>query len=240
VSVLNKDQCPHPPHAHKEEELLLLLAGEIDLILPDAPGLNGDQRMRLKPGQFAYYPAGFPHTLQTVSQDPANYLMFKWHSFPSKTDAPLSFCHFSVFDALEANAGKVGFRTRRLFEGPTACLRKFHCHASTLTPGAGYDAHSDAYDVAIIILEGEVETLDQRVGPHGVIFYRAGEPHGMFNPGKEIAKYVVFEFYGSQTGLPAIPHHTILSFLAKLTDRHRWKRKLRHYSPKRLFKIPKG
>ena len=35
VSVLTQDQCPHPPHTHNEEELLLLLDGEVDLILPD-------------------------------------------------------------------------------------------------------------------------------------------------------------------------------------------------------------
>jgi len=45
VSVLHQNQCPHPPHSHKEEELLLLLSGEVDLILPNAPGLNENQRM---------------------------------------------------------------------------------------------------------------------------------------------------------------------------------------------------
>ena len=196
VSVLHQNQCPHPPHSHKEEELLLLLAGEVDLILPDTPGLTENQRMRLKPGQFVYYPPGFPHTLQTVSETPANYLMFKWYAPWTKTEAPLSFCHFSVFDALGANVVEDGFCARGLFEGPTACLRKLQCHTSTLTPGAGYDPHIDPYEVAIIVLEGEVETIGERVEPYGVIFYKAGEPHGIFNPGKGIAKYLVFELHG--------------------------------------------
>ena len=98
---------------------------------------------------------------------------------------------------VQINAAEIkdGFCSHLVFEGPTAYLRKLHCHTSTLTPGAGYDSHIDDYDVAIIVLEGEVETLGQHVGPHSVIFYRAGEPHGMRNPGKLIAKYVVFEFH---------------------------------------------
>jgi hypothetical protein len=50
--------------------------------------------------------------------------------------------------------------------------------------------------VAIVVLEGEVATLGKRVGPHSVIFYRSGEPHGIRNPGESLAKYVVFEFHG--------------------------------------------
>ena len=196
VSVLHQGHQPHPPHTHKDEELLLLLAGEIDVLLPDAPGLTEDHRMRLQPGQLVYYPAGFPHTLETVSAMPANYLMLKWQAPSTRTEALLSFCHFSVFDALGANAVEDGFCARRLFEGPTACLRKLQCHTSTLTPGAGYDPHIDPYEVAIIVLEGEVETIGERVGPYGVIFYQAGEPHGIFNPGKGIAKYLVFELHG--------------------------------------------
>lgn len=195
VSVLHQGHQPHPPHTHKDEELLLLLAGEIDVLLPDAPGLTEDHRIRLQPGQFAYYPAGFPHTLETVSAMPANYLMLKWQAPSTRTEALLSFCHFSIFDALATHADKDGFSARRLFESPTAYLHKLHCHTSTLTPGAGYEVHCDAHDITIIVLKGELETLEERVGPHGVIFYRAGEPHGMFNPGKDTAHYVVFEFH---------------------------------------------
>ena len=56
--------------------------------------------------------------------------------------------------------------------------------------------HVDNYDVAIVVLEGEVETLGKRVGPYGAIFYAAGIPHSMSNPGQDAAKYIVFEFQG--------------------------------------------
>lgn len=196
VSTLRHLHRPHYPHDHKEEEILLLLAGEVDLLLPAAPGLSKDHRLRLHPGEFVYYPEWFPHSLETVSQIPANYLLLKWHAFSARTERPLAFCRFSLFDSLSHHDGKDGFTARRLFENPTTWLYRLQCHTSTLTPGAGYPVHCDAYDIVIIVLEGELETLDERIGPHGVIFYRAGEPHGMFNPGNETAKYVVFEFHG--------------------------------------------
>jgi len=227
--VLTQGQCPHPPHTHDEEELLLLLAGEVDLILPTEQAANGDQRRRLRPGQFVYYPAHFAHTLETVSADAANYLMFKWYTGRTETDSPLTFGQFNILDHLNDSGAVDGFCPRLVFAGPTAYLRNLHCHTSTLTPGAGYEPHIDAYDVAIIVLEGEIETLGERVGPHSVIFYPAGEPHGMRNPARTVAKYVVFEFHGSQKRLA---HPEALSrppsLLAKLRDPRRWKRKLKY------------
>jgi mannose-6-phosphate isomerase-like protein (cupin superfamily) len=228
ASVLTHGSCPHPPHTHEEEELLLLLTGEVDLVLPAAPSPNGGQRRRLNAGQLVYYPAHFPHTLETVSTEPANYLMFKWRTGKAEIDAPLGFCQFNIFDSLNDSDTPDGFCCRTLFAGPTAYLRKLQCHTSSLTPGAGYDPHIDAYDVAIIVLEGEVETLGERVTPHYVIFYPAGEPHGMRNPGHTIAKYIVFEFHGSQKKLDdsdSLPRPP--SRLAKLRDPQAVKRRLK-------------
>jgi quercetin dioxygenase-like cupin family protein len=229
TSVLTHGSCPHPPHTHKEEEILLVLDGEVDVTLPEVQTPSGDHRKRLTAGQFVYYPAYFPHTLETVSLNPAGYLMFKWYADQTEIDSPLGFGHFKLSEYLESSQPQEGFCSRLVFDGPTGCLRKLQCHVSTLAPGSGYEPHIDAYDVAIIVLEGEVETLGQRVAPHGVSFYPAGEAHGMCNPGQAMAKYVVFEFHGSQralaNALPAPP----VPLLSKLRDPVRWKNKLNHY-----------
>ncbi|MFC1594756.1 hypothetical protein ACFL38_05455 [Candidatus Omnitrophota bacterium] len=195
ASVLAPQYCPHPPHAHKEEELLLLLAGEINLMIPDKKAGDKIQRIHLKPGQLAYYPSDFSHTLETTSAVPANYIMFKWDAGFKRSNATLMFNHYNMFDSQEDSDVKDGFCARVLFEGRTNYLKKLQCHTSTLAPGAGYDPHIDTYDVALVMLEGEVETLGVRVKPHSVIYYAAGEPHGMRNPGKKVAKYIVFEFH---------------------------------------------
>lgn len=194
ASTLRYGHSPHAPHRHEDEELLLLLAGEVDLLLPD---LARDQnaRVRMKAGQFVYYPADFAHSLETVSEEPANYLMFRWWAGGASGGKVLGHGRFELADAGAALGP--GFRTHVVFEGATDWLSKLHCHTSTLAPGAEYAAHVDAHDVAIVVLEGEVETLGERARPHDVILYPAGEPHGMRNPGATTAKYIVFEFHGS-------------------------------------------
>ncbi len=202
VSVLAKGTTPHPPHTHPYEEVLVLLTGAVDIVVPDAPGAGQDGRISLRPGQFVYYPRGFAHTLETTSPDAANYLMFDWTNPKAnrRTDA----LRFDVFDtSAAAGSGEPqgGLATRVVFEGSTAYLRRLHCHVSTLSPGGGYEPHADPYDVAIVVLEGEVETLGRTVRPHGIIVYPSGTPHGIHNPGRTAARYVVFEFHGVPTGL---------------------------------------
>ncbi len=231
ASALIKDRSPHFPHEHKGEELLLLLSGEVDLIFPDKDDSGQNRRRRLKAGEFVYYPSYFSHTLQTASEAPANYLMFKWHGHQRREKSPLPFGHFEFSDPPEEPGRSKGFRSKRLFEGPTIYLNKLHCHMSKLKPGGGYDVHTDSYDVVIIVLEGEVETLGKRVGPHNIIYYAAGDPHGMFNPGTTIAKYVVFEFHPHRKmELFKNSLRRLTSLSAKVKDPQRWKRKL-----KRLF-----
>jgi quercetin dioxygenase-like cupin family protein len=156
ASVLKHKQCPHPPHRHIEEEILIVLAGEVDVILPDtAPSRGGNDRHRLRAGEFVYYPSNFSHTLETVSTEPANYLMFKWQTDGVEPAAgALAFGRFNALDR-PGESPQQGFRPRRLLMGATQHLHKLECHVSTMTPGAGYEPHVDAYDVAIIVLEGE-------------------------------------------------------------------------------------
>jgi quercetin dioxygenase-like cupin family protein len=223
ASVLNHDQCPHPPHRHDEEEILIVLAGEVDIVVPDLGSPERGGRVRLRPGQFAYYPAQFAHTLRTVSEEPANYLMFKWQSGPASAGAPLGFGRFDALGLIDAPTREKGFRAQLLLEGPTACLRKLHSHASTLIAGAGYSPHVDAHDVAIVVLEGEIETLEERVGPYSVIFYPAGESHGMSNPGDTAARYVVFEFHGDGTSARDTSANAEIPRAHKLVDPRRWR-----------------
>ncbi len=84
---------------------------------------------------------------------------------------------------------------RVLFELATGYLNKLHAHVTDLKPGAGYPAHADEHDVAIVVFSGRVETLGKIVGPGGSMYYAAHEPHGMNNAGNHPARYLVFEFH---------------------------------------------
>ena len=198
ASSLVPDYSPHPPHAHPEEELLLMLSGELALFVPDEKNSQKITLVCVKPLQVLFYPAGFAHTIKTISAEPANYLMLKWHNKFRADSSALSFGSFNLSASMTDATIEEGFCPRLVFEGPTAYLKKLRCHVTTLAPQAGYSPHKDPYDVVIVVLEGEVETLGQRAGPHSVIFYAGGELHGMHNPSHTTtARYVVFEFHGT-------------------------------------------
>ena len=192
VSVLSPGVSPHPPHAHVQEELLILLAGEADLVTVDDDG--NESRQRVGRGDFAYYPAFQAHTIANASAAPATYLMFKWTAPEVARDGtPLR----KIVMSAGGNPAMDGrsLACTVLFEGPTRHLDKLHAHLTVLQPGGGYDPHADPYDVAIVTLEGTVESLGRPIGRDCVIFYAAGEPHGMRNVGDEPAKYLVFELH---------------------------------------------
>ena len=233
LSVLNKDCKPHAPHKHADEEILMVLYGEVEIILPESNSSNENKQFRLKAGEFVYYPANFAHTLRTVSNEPANYLMFKWLNSKKQKNSLLAFGRFSVNDSIKVSESEEGLQMHLLFQGPTSFLKKLHCHTSTLTPGKGYDSHIDTHDVAIIVLEGEVETLGERAAPYNVILYPAGVPHGMYNPGNDPARYIVFEFHCKQKGLTGVRIRSYLSLLSKMKDPERLKKKLKEWLAKR-------
>jgi hypothetical protein len=120
--------------------------------------------------------------------------MFKWDVEGAKRSGdPLgtTLFNYTLDDPEEAS----GFVTNRLFQQPTSLLRRLHCHTTWLEPGAGYEPHVDAYDVAILLLDGRVETLGCQVDAISVIYYSAGEKHGIRNIGDKPARYLVFEFH---------------------------------------------
>ncbi|MCB0666427.1 MAG: cupin domain-containing protein [Saprospiraceae bacterium] len=200
ISVLAPGSSPHPPHTHKEEEILIVLQGEADVFLPELPENQG-RRKRLGRGDFVYYPAHFQHTIEGRGQEPVNYLMLKWfNQYPS----PLESLPFGLYHGLPVQTKSSGQAIQYgiLFEGQTSSLRKLHCHTSNLMPGASYEPHADPYDVAILVLEGQIETLGRKVESNQVIFYPAGTTHGMANPTAQQAKYLVFEFHGKHAVHP--------------------------------------
>jgi mannose-6-phosphate isomerase-like protein (cupin superfamily) len=197
AAVLSPGHSPHAPHIHCQEELLIVLDGEAELLIADRPSADGARAERVRPGSFSYYPSGQHHTIRNPGAAPVTYLMFKWQSEAAKSGAdPLATSIFRYGDDAEPD-GSTGFVTRKLFQQSTSQLGRLHCHETWLAPGAGYAPHVDAYDVAILMLSGRVETLGQEVGPNSVVFYAAGEKHGMRNVGDVPARYLVFEFHAS-------------------------------------------
>jgi len=198
VSVLSPGHSPHPPHAHREEEVLVILDGEAELVIAlNETGLNA-RCEQLSAGAFVYYPAFQFHTIRNASAKPITYLMFKWRGPPQETEAPFETTISRTEDIQQI--GNAPFATQLMFEGPTHYLTKLQVHLTELQPGAGYASHADVHDVAIVLLSGSVETMGRRIERHGVVYFPAGEMHDMKNPGFATARYLVFEFHGSLSG----------------------------------------
>lgn len=224
ASVLRHGCTPHPPHRHLEEELLIVLDGEVEITLPDLA--KDAQQQTLTTGDFVYYPCNFAHTVTSKSEPAATYLMFKWidRNAEEQCHPTLSFGRYNYRENAEietVETGQKDFSYDKHFEGQTLFLQKLHCHFSTLLPGGGYAPHVDPYDVALVILEGQVETLGVTFLPHSVIFYAAGEPHGIRNTGNVEAKYLVFEFHGRRNEKSSSPERSLCS---KLLDLDCWRR----------------
>ena len=222
ASSLAPGQCPHPPHHHKEDEILIMLHGEAELELPDLASVDQDTKVTLRPGEFVFYPAWFFHTLTTTSETPANYLMFKWHNEAFDKGEGLQYGKYRIDDHFKEKPGKP-YSTNRLFEEQTATLKMLQCHTTVMPPGVSYPAHIDAHDVAILILEGEVETMGSKAGPNTVIFYPGGHMHDMHNPNEVTARYLVFEFHGKHSRIVKRKKRTIWH---KALSKRAWKEKL--------------
>jgi uncharacterized cupin superfamily protein len=194
ASVLSPGQCPHPPHRHPEEEFLIILDGEAEVVIADSPRDQTPTVKRLIKHQASYYPSQQHHTIRNVSANPVTYLMLRWRSSQTGTKWPLSTQIFDFASARPKHPGR-GLAVLVLADEPTGLLSKLHIHLSELAPGHGYEPHVDAYDAAILVLDGEIEIFDSTAGPNSMILIAAGEPHGIFNSTDKPAKYLVLELH---------------------------------------------
>jgi hypothetical protein len=205
-SVLSDGHCPHPPHIHPEEELLIILDGAAELVIAASPDDAMPTIVPTTVGQVAYYPSGQHHTLRNNSGSPVTYLMFKWRArswwrflgdailSARSRDHRLATGVYDVRSRLIEEHGRI-FNSGRVFQATTRWLKNLHCHLTQIKAGGGYGSHSDIHDVAIALLEGDIEVNGYRLSQRGLLYFSGGELHDMYNPGEKTAKYLVFEFH---------------------------------------------
>ena len=202
VSVLEPGCSPHAPHVHVEEEVLMVIDGEARILLADSPDDPAPRVEVLRRGDYSYYPTCRHHTIRNDGAEPLTYLMLKWRSTMRDDDGWLDHSITRLADTPAQETPKP-FDPQILFEGATAYLDKLHAHVTDLQPGAGYEPHEDAHDVAIILFDGVIETVGKRLTAPAVTYHAGGTLHGMHNPGAQVARYLVFEFHGKPGQLHA-------------------------------------
>ena len=111
----------------------------------------------------------------------------------------------AVYDWAKIDPKPTGTGARRdFFDGPTATLVNFECHATSLIPGAiAHLPHRHPDEELVVVKEGTLEvTINgaaQQAGAGSVFFYASNDLHGMKNVGSTMATYYVFRFITAAT-----------------------------------------
>jgi quercetin dioxygenase-like cupin family protein len=195
VSLLGRGEIPHAPHRHPEEELIVVLSGQIAIQTAETAGGAVAESQELTRGSFVYHSSLRWHTLRNTGSGPATYFVFKWRTAAqnARDSSPTSF----IFDArsldtihpIQSSGPLKLYRIEGMHPGG-----RIRSHRSVLDPGSGYAPHRDPYDVLIVLLDGCVETLHRGVEAPAAILSAASLPHGLRNSGSAPAHYLVFEF----------------------------------------------
>ena len=103
-----------------------------------------------------------------------------------------------TWESLEVKPTKVGAR-RDVFQEPTATLDELEMHVTTLNAGASpHPAHQHPDEEILILKEGTIESLvagrTKKIGPGGIVFQAANEPHTVRNIGTTPATYFVIKW----------------------------------------------
>jgi len=197
LSTLNPGKASHLPHTHAQEEVILVREGTLEVMI------NGGVQ-RASPGSILFFASNQPHSVRNVGTSPANYAVLNFATAETRrrrerSDATLAPGQLvaTVFDwdQLTAKPTKVGER-RDVTDGPTATLKNFECHVTTLLAGESpHPAHHHPDEEFIVIKEGTLDVTinghTQRAGRGSVVFYASGDEHGMKNIGDKPATYYV-------------------------------------------------
>lgn len=73
VTTLNPGESPHPPHQHRNEELIILQKGTLETLS------NGEWK-RVGPGSVIFNASNQLHGLKNVGSEPAVYHVINWES----------------------------------------------------------------------------------------------------------------------------------------------------------------
>jgi mannose-6-phosphate isomerase-like protein (cupin superfamily) len=195
-SILMPGGCPHLPHSHLDEEILVVMSGAAELVIANSPRDPNPKFIPAPAGSAAYYPPFQHHTIRNVSNEPVRYAMLRWRSPAISAQKHLP-ARFVPSGWLQVDPRRpVAMKT--LFEGPSAFLAKLHAHLTCIAPGKGYAAHRDEHDVSIFLIEGEIAVLGKRVVAPALVFFPAGHLHDMRSMGAKTAKYIVWEFHRTE------------------------------------------
>jgi quercetin dioxygenase-like cupin family protein len=200
ITVLNPGAPVQAARSHPQEEVILVKEGTLDVML------HG-KTTRAGPGSLIFLAANVMHNVTNVGTAPATYYVFDVYTRataslrpePADDWAAAGQLRSTVIDCerLPVKPTKQGAH-KDVLEGPTVTYRQFHCHMTTLNPGAGTALLTDPADEIIVVQSGYIESFMKgvtvRMGPGSFYFQAAGDVHSSKNIGNTPATYVVLKW----------------------------------------------
>jgi (S)-ureidoglycine aminohydrolase len=71
VTTLNKGEVSHPPHTHRQEEIIIVKNGKVTMQI-------GDKFYPAAAGDIIFLSSGVPHALQNAGNESTTYFAFQW------------------------------------------------------------------------------------------------------------------------------------------------------------------
>jgi len=229
ITTVNPGQAAHAPHTHGNDEMLLVKEGTLQVIFKD-------QTYQAGPGSLMFYSSLDPHGTFNNGTTPVTYYVFSWVSdktppdistpvpgatikeatgpiTPSLTKALPTGTKLTstVFDTNKLPVeSSVAGQKRSIFNGPTATLKNFEGHITTVNPGqAAHMPPAHGNEEFILVTEGmfqvAINNQTYLAGPGSLIFYAPNDSHGILNVGDSPASYYVFIFTTDKTPPNATP-----------------------------------
>ena len=73
TTALNEDSISHPPHTHVQEEIILVLRGNVEMFI-DGKYYKGSV------GDLFFITSGVPHNLKNIGKEKCEYFAFQWRN----------------------------------------------------------------------------------------------------------------------------------------------------------------
>ena len=194
VTALAPGQSPHAPHKHEEEELIIIKEGQLQVTIEDSSKILG-------PRSIALFLPGDQHGLSNAGTTNATYFVFRYRSkSPANSqrakEAGGSFMiDFNNVSFTPHDKGGV----RKYIERPTAMLKRFEMHVTTLNAGIkSHEPHTHLAEENVLLVKGttamQIADSFQNASDGDLIYLSSNIPHAIKNIGKEPAMYFAFQW----------------------------------------------
>lgn len=186
-------QIPHPGHAHDDEELILVKAGELTVTIAGNPET-------LEAGSIALILPDDEHSFANRGDQPVTYYVMRYQaSRPiAERSAKAGQSFVKHWANLEYKPNEKGGR-RNVFDTATVQSERFEMHITTLNAGLmSHPPHTHKAAEILLLIEGQAEeSIAGKWIPAGVgdvIFLQSEVPHAIRNTGKGACTYFAFQF----------------------------------------------